>query len=91
MESKNTGTNELIYKTVIESQTYKTKLMVTNREEGGGINWETAIDIYTLLKQMSNKNLLFITGNSTQYCVMIYMGTKSKKESIYIYFIDIYN
>lgn len=53
--------------------------MVTNREEGGGINWETAIDIYTLLKQMSNKNLLFITGNSTQYCVMAYIGNNLKR------------
>ena len=64
--------------------------MVTNREEGEGINWETEIDIYTLLKQITNKNLLFITGNSTQYCVMIYMGTESKKEwrHIYIYFFN---
>ena len=33
------------------------------------MNWETGIDIYTLLiqceKQITNKNLLYSTGNST--------------------------
>ena len=53
----------------------------------GGVNWETGIDIYTLLyiKQMTNKNLLYSTGNSTQYSVMAYMGKESKKEWRYIY------
>ena len=56
--------------------------MVTNREEGGGMNW----DIDTLLKQITdNKNLPFITGNSTRYCVMICMGTESKKEWVHLY------
>ena len=38
---------------------------------GGGINWEIGIDIYMLLyiKQVTNKNLLYSTGNSTQYSV----------------------
>ena len=41
----------------------------------GGINWEIGIDAYTLLlyiKQITNKNLLYSTGNSTQYteCAM---------------------
>ena len=42
------GTNELIYKTEIESQmrNRENKLMVTI---GGRINWEIGIDIYTLL------------------------------------------
>ena len=37
-----------------------------------GINREIGIDIYTLLyiKQITNKNLLYSTGNSTQYSVM---------------------
>ena len=54
---------------------------------GGGINWETGIDIYTVLyrKYITNKDLLYSTGNSTQYCVMTYMGKESKKEWIYVY------
>ena len=34
----------------------------------GGISWETGTDIYTLLdiKQVTNKNLLYSTGNCTQ-------------------------
>ena len=43
-------------------------------------------DIYTLLyiKQMTNKDLLYSTGNSTRYSVMAYMGKMSKKEWIYV-------
>ena len=50
---------------------------------GRGMNWEIGIDIYTLLyiKQITNKNLLYSTGNSSQYSVMAYMGEKSKKIS----------
>ena len=50
---------------------------------GGGINWEFGIDIYTLLyiKQVTNNNLLYSTGNSTQYSVMIYkMETDSQTQ-----------
>ena len=56
------------------------KLMITNGRMGGGINWETGIDMYTLLyiKQMTNKDLPS-TGNSTQYSVMTHMGKESKK------------
>ena len=45
------------------------------------MNWEIEIDIYTLLyiKQITNKNLLYSTGNCTQYSVMTYMGKESKK------------
>ena len=54
---------------------------------GGGMNQEIGIDIYTLLyiKQITNKDLLYSTGNSTQYSVMAYMGKESKKEWIYVY------
>ena len=43
-------------------------------------------DIYTLLyiAQITNKDLLYSTGKSTQYSVMAYMG-KNLKQSIYIY------
>ena len=43
------GTNELIYKTEIESQIQKTNLWLPGGEGGGEINWEIGIDIYTLL------------------------------------------
>ena len=40
------------------------------------------LDIYTPLyiQQMINVFLLYSTGNSTQYSVMIYKGTESKTE-----------
>ena len=49
---------------------------------GEGINWEIGTDIYTLLyiKSITNKNLLYSTGNSTQRSVMDYMGKESKKK-----------
>ena len=55
--------------------------MVT-RGWGRGINWEIGIDIYTLryIKQITNKDLLYSTGSSTQYSVMAYMGKESKKK-----------
>ena len=64
--------------------------MVTRGEMAGGwrwINWEIGIDIFTLLyiKQITNKDLLYSTGSSTQYSVMTYMGKESKKEWIYVY------
>ena len=32
------------------------------------MNWEIGIDIYTLcIKKITNENLLYSTGNSTQY------------------------
>ena len=53
---------------------------------GGGINWEIGINIYALLyvKQITNKDLLYSTGNSTQYSVMTHMGKESKKGWIYV-------
>ena len=44
-------------------------------------------DIYTPLyvNQITNKNLLYSTGNSAQYSVMDYMEKESKKERIYVY------
>ena len=48
---------------------------------GGEINWEIGTDIYILLqiKQITNKDLLYSTGNSTQYSVMIHMRKESKR------------
>ena len=56
-------------------------------EGGGGINWEIGTDIYTLLyiRQVVNKDLLYSTGNSTQYSIITYMGKEPDKEWIYVY------
>ena len=39
---------------------------------GKGIDWEFGIDTYTLLylKEITNKDLLYSTGNSAQYSVI---------------------
>ena len=78
---KRKGTNELIYKTEVDPQMQKTNLWLPGGKMGGGINWKIGIDIYTLLyiKQITNKDLQYSTGNSTQYFVMAYMGKGSKK------------
>ena len=81
------GTNELIYKTEIDSQMQKTNLWLPGVKGGRGINWEVGIYIYILLytKQITNKDLLYSTGNSSQYSVMAYMEKESKKEWIYVH------
>ena len=51
------------------------------------MNLEIGTDIYTVLyiNQITNKNLLYTTGNATQYSVMAYMGkTLLQKKSGYI-------
>ena len=63
-------------------------LMVAKGETWrGGINQELGMNTHTLLyiKQIINKDLLYSTGNSTQYFVMICMRKESKKEWIYVY------
>ena len=49
MESKKNGANELIYKNRNRVTDVENKLTVTKGEGEEGINWETGIDIYTLL------------------------------------------
>ena len=48
------------------------------------MNWETGVDIYTLLilciKSTMSKDLLNSTGNSTQCSVVKLMGRKPKKQ-----------
>ena len=53
----------------------------------GAINWSTGIETYTLpyTKYITNKNLLYSTGNSIEYSVMIYMGIESRKEHIQVH------
>ena len=61
------------------------KLTVTKRERWGGINQEFWINRYILLriKQITNKDLLYSTGNYIQYCIITYNGKESGK-GIYI-------
>ena len=50
--------------------------MITKGERGGRNKLEFGINIYTLLyiKQMTSKDLLYSTGNYTQYLVISYKG-----------------
>ena len=56
------------------------KLMVTG-EGAVRTHRKVGIDTYTLLyiTQITNKDLLYSTGNSTQYSIMAYIGKESKK------------
>ena len=64
---KKKDANELIYKAAIDPQTQETNLWLPKGKEEGGINQEFGINIYTLLhvKQVTNKDLLYSTGNYT--------------------------
>ena len=60
------------------------KLMATKGERlEGGINWEVGIGICTVLYAIltSNKDLIYSTGKSTQYSLMVYVGKESEKET----------
>ena len=50
----------------------ETNLRMPRWERRGGMNWENGIDTYTLLgiKQITNENLLYTTGNSAQCSVV---------------------
>ena len=52
--------------------------MLTEGEKGRGINWEIGTKIYK--KQVTNKDLLYITRKSAQYFVMAYKGKESQRE-----------
>ena len=80
-------TNQLIYKTETDSQTQKTNLWLP-KGKGEGINQEFGINIYTLLYikyQIANKDLLYSTGNYTQYFVIACKGKESENEYMYLY------
>ena len=71
---------------LITNQKQRHRKQIYNYQKGKerGINWEFGINIYTLLyiKQIINKDLLYVTGNSTQNSVIAYMGKESEKEWI---------
>ena len=53
--------------------------------EGGGINWEIGVDKYTLsIQQITNTDLQYSTGNTTQNSIMTYVGKQSKRVDICI-------
>jgi len=57
--------------------------MVTKRETWAeGINQELGINIHTLLfiRLITNKDLLYSTGNSIQYSLITYMRKQSEKD-----------
>jgi len=77
-------TNELIYKTGTDSQIQKTSLRLPKGKSGRdkpGV-WITT---HTLLciRRITNKDLLYSTGSSTQYFVITYKGKESEKAYIY--------
>ena len=84
---KKNDTNELISKAKIESQTQKTNLWLPGDKGGGEINQEFGININTLLyiKWVNNKDLLYSTGNYTQYLVITYNRKEPEKEHKYMY------
>ena len=41
--------------------------------------------LHSTIYKTDNKDLLYSTGNSTQYSVMVYMGKEPKKEWVYLY------
>ena len=80
-------TNELIYKTETDSQTYRMSLWLPGEGLGKGIVREFGIDMYTLLysKRITNKDLLYSTGNSAQCYMAAWMGDESGGECIQVY------
>ena len=70
-----------------QSHRYRKQTYGYQRIRGEGIDWEIKIDIYILpyIKQITNKNLLHSTANSTQYSATAYMGKESNNEWIYMY------
>ena len=53
-KGKKKATNELIYKNRMSVMDVENELMVTRRVKGGGRNWKTGIDEYTLCVNRDN-------------------------------------
>ena len=73
-----------MFKTEIDLEIQKTNLWLPKGKGGGGVNQEFGNNPYTLLyiKQV-NEDLLYSTGNYSQYLVITYKGKESEKEYIY--------
>ena len=85
MWNLNYDTNEFIYKTETNSQTYRTDLWLPRRA-GGGMDWEVGISRCKLLYigQINNKVLLYSTGNYIQYPVTNHNGKECEKGCMYV-------
>lgn len=70
----------------IENKTNKQKSWLPgDKGEERGI-WRLGLTCTLLyIRQGTNKNLLYRTGNFTEYSVMAYMVKESKIECIYVY------
>ena len=88
--SPENGTDELICKVEIETHV-ENKYMDTKSGRKGRMNWEIGINIYTLIciKYITDENLIYSTGNSTQCSMVASMGRTSKnREDICIHIAD---
>ena len=80
-ETQKNGTDEPVCRAEIETQMQRTNVWTARGESGRGggdvMNWETGIDIYTLIcmKQVTNKNLLYKKINKIKF-------KNSKKKSL---------
>ena len=79
-------TNELIYETETDTQTYRIDLWLP-RGVGGGMDWEFGVSRCKLvyIEWINNKVLLYSTGDYTQYPMINHNGKEYKKECIYMY------
>ena len=57
-------------------------MVIRGEGQGQGINWEFGNDMYPLLyiKQITNKELLYSTGNFAQYSLITYVRKEFEKE-----------
>ena len=64
----------------------KKNLWLPKGKERGGITQEFEINVYTPLyiKQIANKDLLYSTGNSTQYFVITRKGQEPEEEYLQV-------
>ena len=78
MESKKKNdTNEIIYKTHIDSQSEKTNLWLPNGKEREGY-LRSLGPLY--IKHVNNKHLWYSTETYTQYFIITYKGKESEKK-----------
>ena len=78
-------TNEPIYETEMESQTWR--LVVAKGEGlGEGMEWEVEVSRCELLclERINNKVLLYSTENYIQYSIINHNGREFQKQNVYI-------
>ena len=56
-------TNESIYRTETDSQTWRTDLWLPRRWGGSGMDWEFGLSAITFREELNSKVLLYSTGN----------------------------